>query len=361
MKILQLIQKPQLRGAEIFACQLADELQSRNIEVVVVSLFKGDAVLPFKGRLINLDLSPKKRLLDINGWRQLAALIKREKPDIIQANAGDTLKYAVFSKLLFKWKGFLIFRNASTVSLYIKNKLQQWWMYKLYSHVDYVISVSDNTKNDLVRLFPFLKNKISIAPVGVALEDSAPQKRSDQIILLHIGGFSFEKNHLGLIRIFESFKKQHDNSILWLVGDGPLRKSTEEFVASKNLQDAVRFWGYRPDPASFLKSCDVFLLPSIIEGLPSVILEAFYCKVPVVAYQVGGIPELIKPGESGWLIEKGNEKEFSNAIAAATAKSASALQMVENAYELVIRNYTLKSVVDRFLIIYNKLISRENN
>src|SRR5687768_8044683 len=121
MKIFQLIQKPQLRGAEIFACQLSTELSNRGHECVVITLFQGASKLPFAGRIIPLGLSKRTRFVDWRGWKKLADLVKKEEPDILQANAGDTLKYAIISKLIFRWKTKVVFRNASTVSLYIKN------------------------------------------------------------------------------------------------------------------------------------------------------------------------------------------------------------------------------------------------
>ena len=101
MKIIQLLQKPQLRGAEIFACQLSDHLVQQGHDVIVVTIFSGDSELPFKGEIINLDRPLGKRFYDIKGWRMFASMVKDFKPDIIQANAADTLKFAVSTKFLF--------------------------------------------------------------------------------------------------------------------------------------------------------------------------------------------------------------------------------------------------------------------
>src|SRR5687768_607876 len=148
MKILQLIQKPQLRGAEIFACQLSGHLRQRGNECVIATLFKSESLLPFEGRIIEMELSKKNRLFDWSGRKKLAAIVRDERPDIIQANAGDTLKYAVLSRLFFGWKVPIIFRNASTVSLYIKSPVVRKWNAFLYASTAYIISVSDFTKKD---------------------------------------------------------------------------------------------------------------------------------------------------------------------------------------------------------------------
>jgi L-malate glycosyltransferase len=356
MKVLQIIQKPQLRGAEIFACQLANALRQLGVDVIVITLFEGEAKLPFDGTTIHLNLSGKKRLFDWQGWRKLAEIIKHEKPDIIQANAGDTLKYAVFSKLFFRWRGALIFRNASTVSLYIKSKVVKYWNLFLYKRTDFVISVSASTKKDLVNLFPFVNKKATVIPIGVvSAKAEAFQKDEKSLIVLHIGGFSFEKNHEGIIRIFESFKSKYDHAILWLVGDGTLRKSVERIVKVKGLESSVKFWGAQHEPLRFLKSSDIFILPSIIEGLPGAILEAFYCKVPVVAYDVGGISEIVIPEQTGWLVEKGNETKFTAEMIQCIDEREIRLAVVENAYRLVNDSYTIEVVANQFLACYRQL------
>src|SRR5688572_20626108 len=121
MKIIQLIQRPQLRGAEIFAHQLSEELKNQGHDSLLVTVFDSGNIGHFSGQTLTLAGSKANRLWDLKAWKKLAEIVSREKPDLIQANAGDTLKYAVFSKLVFRWKTPIVFRNASTISLYIKS------------------------------------------------------------------------------------------------------------------------------------------------------------------------------------------------------------------------------------------------
>ena len=124
MKIIQLIQKPQLRGAEIFACQLSSHLQEMGNEVLVVTIFEGDSELPFSGKIIELNLKPKYRFFDLKGWKEFHRIIKEFKPDVIQANAADTLKFASSSKRIFKWSVPIIFRNANKMGDFINSSLK---------------------------------------------------------------------------------------------------------------------------------------------------------------------------------------------------------------------------------------------
>ena len=105
----------------------------------------------------------------------------------------------------------------------------------------------------------------------------------------------------------------------------------------------------------YIKSADVLVLPSIIEGLPGVVLEAFYCKTPVVAYDVGGIKEVVKNSETGRLIPKGDKNAFAEAIIEASLHSARNDKFVENAHKLVLSDYLNAQVVKKFLTAYESL------
>ncbi len=96
----------------------------------------------------------------------------------------------------------------------------------------------------------------------------------DTLVIGHVGRFMYQKNHDFLIDIFNEIHKQKSNSLLLLIGDGPLRQSTEEKVKNYNLQDSVNFLGLRKDVKDLYNAMDVFVLPSWYEGLPVVSVEA---------------------------------------------------------------------------------------
>src|SRR5690606_34809136 len=99
---------------------------------------------------------------------------------------------------------------------------------------------------------------------------------------------------------------------LLLLGKGKLEGKIRSKIKELNIEGNVHFLGYRNDVLNILHQSDAFILPSLIEGLPAVILEAMYCETPVVAYNVGGIGEVVIPGETGWLVEKNEETKFQN-------------------------------------------------
>lgn len=249
MKILQLIQKPQLRGAEVFACQLATHLKEQGHDVWIVSLVQGEAILPFRGTHIELKRPLGKRMFDLTGWRALARLIKDFNPDVVQANAGDTLKFAVFSKLLFSWNASLVFRNANKVSDFIKTKPKLRFNKFLVNQVQYVISVSELCRLDFVKTYSYQPEKTITIPIGIeggSAEKFLPdleQLFTGNDVLVHVASFVPEKNHEGLIRIFAELKAIRTNIKLVLLGDGRLRNIIEEKVREQGLLNDVLFFG----------------------------------------------------------------------------------------------------------------------
>ncbi len=356
MRIINLIQKPQLRGAEIFACQLSNHLMAQGHEVLVVTIFEGDSQLPFRGSFIGLDRPLSKRFFDFKGWNKFNSIINEFNPDIVQANAGDTLKYAVFSKKLFGWKTPIISRNASEVGRYLKSPFQKNLNSFFYKNVKFVISVSGASEKDILNHFPFLSGKTEMIPVGLE-----PISKIEEIIIMpengqhivHVGGFSFEKNHSGLLRIFQMVLKSKPNIHLHLVGDGPLKLEIEGEVKKLNLTKNITFYGFVNNPLSYIKAADVLVLPSIIEGLPGVLLEAMICKTPVVAYNVGGISEIVT-SQTGKLIEKDDEVGFAKAVLE-TLENPNFGQ-IEAAHQMVLKEYMNDEIAARFVEVYDSLI-----
>lgn len=366
MKVLHLIQKSQLRGAEVFASQLSSHINRSGNTAIIATLFTGNANLPFTGKLVSLNGNQKSRWIDITAWKKLAQIIKDENPDVIQANAGDTLKYAVFSKLIFRWRQPIVFRNASTISLYIKSLPQRILNNILFSYTDKIISVSNASAYDFSELFPKHKNKVITIPIGIehtALSNGTNGKTNDRVQfnshnlrIIHVGGFTFEKNHGGLLDIFELVLQKRPDAVLYLLGDGPLKKQTEDLAKVKGLDSKIKFLGFQVNPMHYIQHSDVLVLPSIIEGLPGVILEAFYCKTPVVAYDVGGIKEIVQNNRTGRLIQQGNTRAFANAIIDASINTPQNRNLIQNAYQLVISQYLNTHIAQQFIAAYESVV-----
>jgi L-malate glycosyltransferase len=350
------IQQNQLRGAEVFASQLADHLAARGHSVKLIALESGqdDGQLMFP--VLSLGINTKNKWYDIAGWRKVANEVTRFQPDIVQANAGDTLVYVSMSKMLFRWKTPVIYRNASMIQSYSKSWASKWIYARLLNSTDAIAAVADETAQDLWGLSTELKEKTTVIPIGVTVDSTvkAPSKAGNgSFHLLHVGGFTFEKNHKSLLRIFNEFLKVYPGAVLHLVGEGPLKKEIESLSVDYSFGESVRFYGSVHHPLNSFSFVDALLLPSIIEGTPAVILEAFATGIPVVAYNVGGISHFIQNEVTGFLVALNNEEAFVEAMLACV--SSNNTHVVKNARQLVAGAYNNEKIAADFERLYNCL------
>ncbi|MBL6444765.1 glycosyltransferase family 4 protein [Fulvivirga sp. 29W222] len=361
MKILQVIQKKQLRGAEIFACQLSEELIKLGHEVIVVAIYPGEALLPASNPIVQLNRQLKWRFFDLKGWRLLARLIEEFKPDLIQANASDTLKFVVFSKMVFGWRFPIVYRNANKMSDFIRSFFSYKFNALLIKQVSLVISVSEACRTDFVQLFNIDADKVQTGTIGVNIASIGNCSKDLEFIfekgpvLINIGSLVPEKNHKGLLNIFSRLHRAHKGIQLIILGTGNEKGVLVERVKQLGLQNNVHFLGSRTDVMEILKKADALVMPSNIEGLPGVILEAQYAKVPVVAYNVGGIGEVIVNRVTGFLVEKGDEEGFILSVSEALSNVRLCNEIIENAYENVLNNYDNVLIAKKFVEMYKLL------
>lgn len=354
LRVLQIIQKKQYRGAEIFCCQLASELEKDGHDVRIYSIYDGDADLPFAKPIESLERKQSFRYADYYGWKAIAEIVKEFKPDIIQANASDTLKYTVLSKELFGWDVPIIFRNASVTSYYINGKLSRELNRYLFQKVDRIISVSESSKRDLNTLFPFTKSKTDVITNGVdeQIDKQAinPYKR-EFVNVVHVGSLTEEKNHKELLMIFKAFLSKKPNSKLHIIGEGNLKDNIDAQIKELKLSESVRLYGEMSNPEPYIHYADMLVLPSLVEGLPGVILEAMNLKTPVIAFDVGGISEILN-NQTGYIVRKHDQVGFVSAMN--EALTSEAIQKTTNAKDLVGERFSNKVIADSFVTVYEE-------
>ncbi|MFM7328767.1 MAG: glycosyltransferase family 4 protein, partial [Bacteroidota bacterium] len=176
-------------------------------------------------------------------------------------------------------------------------------------------------------------------------------------VLLNVAGMVPEKNHGGLLRIFSGLRAMHPSARLVLLGTGPLEDDIRTRGNSMGLDDVVHFLGNRTDVQVIMGKSDLLLLPSLIEGLPAVILEAMAVGCPVVAYGVGGIPVVIRNRETGMLVEPGDEDSFQRAVIAVLEDHALRNTITAAAKELVRQQFDNSVIARRFEEAYRQLIT----
>jgi sugar transferase (PEP-CTERM/EpsH1 system associated) len=193
-------------------------------------------------------------------------------------------------------------------------------------------------------------------------EGSAPspalagEGRGEGLVLGTIGRLDPVKNQAALIEAFATLKTSHPHLRLVIVGDGPLRASLQQRAADLGVADAVTFTGARSDTPDLLRSFDVFVLPSINEGISNTILEAMATGLPVVAGRVGGNPELVADGVTGALYEGADPATLAAALRPYVTDSGLRRAHGEAARARVVQNFSLDSMVARYLALYDELL-----
>lgn len=144
-----------------------------------------------------------------------------------------------------------------------------------------------------------------------------------------------------------------DGLDLVLVGDGPERGRAEAAAAAAG--DRVRFLGFRDDPAPLVRAADVMVLPSAAEACPMALLQAMACGVPVVASKAGGIPEIVRHGVDGLLVDTADDTQLTDALAELTASPALRARLGANARERAASRFTVRRCVDDLLDVYGEV------
>lgn len=139
----------------------------------------------------------------------------------------------------------------------------------------------------------------------------------DKKIILNVGNlYGDVKGHFYLIEAMEKVVSKRDDVLCYIVGDGRLREKLEKQISSSNLQNYVKIVGTKPhhEVPLWMNACDVFVLPSLNEGNPTVLVECLGCGKPFVGTSVGGVPEIITSDDFGFLVKPGDSLDLAEKI-----------------------------------------------
>lgn len=195
---------------------------------------------------------------------------------------------------------------------------------------------------------------ISDEKAGLGIPDSAK-------VIGAVGRLVEQKGHKYLIEAFKIIEDQFSNVRLMIVGDGPLEYTLKEQVKDLGLEGKVIFAGQREDIPYLLAAMDIFVLPSITEGLPLVLLEAMAAGKPVIASRISGIPEVIEDGVDGVLVEPANADVLASAIKNLLSDSSRSVRMAALANNKVNDKYTAKNMLKRYQALYERILSDSAN
>ncbi|VAX19851.1 hypothetical protein MNBD_NITROSPINAE04-1065 [hydrothermal vent metagenome] len=213
---------------------------------------------------------------------------------------------------------------------------------RCFMEADICVVTTRRDKQEIVNTHGIAENKIRIIPNYVDTEMYTPVKDSkeDSVTVIFVGRLSEEKN---LFNLLAAVEKTGRVDKLIMVGDGDLMAQLK--TAAKGMQTKVDFLGRKPtrEIPGLLRQSDIFVLPSLYEGLPKALLEAMSVGLPCLGTDVRGIRDVIKHGETGWLCATDPEAIASGLMALIDDRDLR-LRLSENARRLVEENYSLDKV-----------------
>lgn len=232
------------------------------------------------------------------------------------------------------------------------------------SNADHIIAVS-HSDAEMLKQLGIRPNKISIIPNGYNDKIFQPVPKilareklglhSGKKILLSIGTLHDVKGHTFLIdAIYKICKSNNINNLLvFIVGTGPLKISLEKKIKDHNLDDIVRLVGWVPhnELPLWINASDVFVLPSLNEGLPTVIPEVMACGRPTVATKVGGVPDIISNEEYGILVKPKDAEALAQGIVEALNRKWNSEKIRKHA-----ENYSLSSITKQIFAVYQGIL-----
>lgn len=363
MNILSLQAGTWVGGTELMALSILSQFDRSKFEITVCFLYQGGPISDlYRAQGIRVhNLGNGVSLASI--WR-LWKLLSRTRFDLIEIYG---LRMNVIGRLIGRLTGH---RLIVTLQRSVDPWRRFWhiWLDRLTSH--WVTLYVSNTISAATRLQikeKIRSTKIKVIENGVNTSVYNQAQRGliraefnidpSRLVITCVANFKEVKGHIFLIDAIEAIRNQYPNICLWLVGDGPLRPEIERQVSRLELDNTIMILGQRSDIPEILADTDIFVLTSLWEGMPNAVLEAMAGQLPVVATRVGGIPEMIVDGESGYLVLPGDPTAIADALASLLEDPKHRHEMGNAGYLRVQSYFNIDAKVREFENTYQALIN----
>ena len=374
MKVLFLISGGDTGGAKTHVFALLQKLRYK-CDIKLICFMDGDFYRELLDMGIDTMLLPQKSRLDLSVLKALKADIEKEKYDLIHCHGARA--------------NFLASRLKKTVNLPVVTTMHSDYLldfdgiYKklvytslnriALSQMDYFIAVSSNFKRMLVSR-DFEPNKIFTVYNGMDFdapfsydekEDflrriNCPAKENDVLIGI-IGRHDFVKGHDIFVRGCIETAKKYDNVKFLIAGTGDGEDELIRMTEEAGFSDRFYFCGFVKDIYSFINAIDINVISSRSESFPYIMLEGARMKKATVSSRVGGIPDLIRDGETGLLFENKNYMQLSERLSELIENSALREKLGEALYEMATTKFSSENLAQKHIEIYESILKYEKD
>ena len=362
MRVLVLIETGAFSGPARNLLETLSLLRDR-AEFVIGTFVRGGAESDFSARV--RDLGFEVRVIreafryDPRCIPALARVVRDARPDLLQIHNTKSRLYA-----------WLVARVSRTVRAIpqIQYFHGETWVdpkqeaynaldRRLFSRARNLIAVSRRQKALLVE-WGARPERIAVVHNAIRPVPPAQKVAGDRKRILYAGRFSREKGVMLLVEAAERLSREGVTGFeLVLLGDGPERSAVRARVEAAGLADIVRLEGFQANIEPYYRAADLFVLPSFTEGLPNVLLEAAAYEVPIVAFKVGGIPEMFTAGQEAVLLERPDAADLAAAIRRFIEDPSSFRRMASAARRRVERDFSVEAKAERLLACYRQVVT----
>ncbi|HEX9379021.1 MAG TPA: glycosyltransferase family 4 protein [Gaiellaceae bacterium] len=385
VKILRVIARLNMGGPALHVAYLTEGLTKRGYDTTLVSgsLARGEDSMAFVAdahgvEVVRIDelgreISP---LRDLMATIRLAKLIRQERPQILHthtAKAGTVGRVAALLAgsrrppiIVHTFHGHVLRGYFGPLRSLFFRLLER----RLAAGTTALVAVSPQVRDDLVALGVAPRERFVVIRLGIELDERVtPDQngRGESRRYLGIPGDRFAVGWIGRMTavkrtddVLVAFKRLRDcgvDAVLCMVGDGPDRLQLEQRAHELGVARDTVFLGYQEDVAPFYAAFDALVLPSGNEGTPVSVIEALAAELPVVATRVGGVPDVVRDGEDGFLVEAGATDDLADRLAELAGDPALRAQMGKQGRERVLPRYAVDRLVDDVDELYRSLLS----
>jgi glycosyltransferase involved in cell wall biosynthesis len=369
LNILQFICPTGFYGAERWILALAKNLDATEI--------KCDLAVTVEPNIKELEISkhykklgkdvhqiPMSGRFDVTVVSKLCKLIKDRNIDIIHTHG---YKSDILGLIAARFTGIKAlatphgFENSDDWKLktYIGlgNQFLRWF--------DSVVPLSKQLCKDLEKI-GVAQKKVTYIQNGVDLDevekqrsqkDTPTSREKTNKRIGFLGQMISRKNIFDLLDIFDELKTEHQNIELVFLGDGDQRPELEIYANKLSSSASIKFLGFRNDRLEWLQSFDIFVMTSTLEGIPRCLMETMAMRVPVAAYDIPGIDQLITNNQTGLLAPLGDKQQLKKHWQNILFDEDLSAKLTENAYNFVYENFSGQRMAREYSVLFQKLLT----
>jgi len=378
LKVVQVIPCLKMGGAERLVLDITAGLEKLGHEVFII-LFKPDNHFPVLSKEKHIEIIPSQVSYSITGkdiieTKEFDRRLREIKPDIIHSHLIESefvSRYNTVADTAYvtHWHGCHPPTNSHSFQDYLRK--DAWWhlysvhqlkrQYKICNNR--FLCISDFIGKYVHRAFNPESKNLRVILNGSDLFQFSPShsaKKNERFTLISVGSFHPYKNQLFLLKMLQQIieNRVKDIRILFL-GDGVERENLEGYVRKNNLSNYVEFLGYVDEPSSYMNEADVLVHSAIDEPFGLILLEAMSCGLPVVAFNSGGIPEIVKHESTGFLTQINHIEDFAKSVVKIKDTPKLAEQFSQQA-QLEVQRFGIEEYVKKIEAFYMETIQKES-